>query len=98
MVDGSGFNYGREFGCPRVGFIRGALVSTTFLAHRVNPDEPSFPISRERETAHRRFLHPRKGQVVSFCPSEQFRWSSPSSMMNRDRLFNLDAAAGSPCA
>src|SRR5882762_10788839 len=31
----------------------------------------------------------RKGQVDSFCPSDQFRWSSPSTTMNRDRLLSL---------
>src|SRR5258705_6774335 len=31
----------------------------------------------------------RKGQVDSFCPSDQFRWSSPPTTMNRDRLLSL---------
>src|SRR5712671_4260832 len=89
MVAGPGFNWGGEFGCPTCRVYTWGISFDPFLAHRVNPDELSFPISRERETAHRQFLHPRKGQVVSFCPSEQFRWSSPSSTMNRDRLLSL---------
>src|SRR6266404_6912186 len=31
----------------------------------------------------------RKGQVDAFCPSDQFRWSSPPTTMNRDRLLSL---------
>jgi len=31
----------------------------------------------------------RKGQVDSFCPSDQFRWSSPPTTMNRDRFLSL---------